>query len=518
MSVADPSPVLTEHALLVPFGRFARQIGLIEALDRIPITMKTVDHSPGDKLAELFVHVLAGGMHVKELETSPHPLIQDEAVAHAWGQGAFASASGVSALLRAVSPESVTALQEELQEVLAPYRHRLLRELLPSFLVVDGDLTGLVVSDQAETYEGADWGYMGEAGGTAKGYQFARVQVQSRHGPLVLGGFLHSGRTVSGHCLQELIGQVEGTLGRPRRRVELIEQRLAHAQQKLAAAEQALAQTKPGRHQERFQRRAERLQQEVTQLQARREGMLAENAATLHPRRILLRLDGSFGDAPQLAWLYEQGYSFVVRAHNYRVAQRCRAEEGLCWDKVSKNGFIAESRQTSLTSYPYALRIFACRQWWGSEKPERWSALLVSPDLDETNWPARRVGTFYNGRQIAEAGIKESKGIFASRHLPTRHQAGIALYQELVLAAQNLLRWFQHQVLRRCSLAATGIKDLVRRAANSRALVQRRGRAIVLHFAADSSWPGHSLTLPADLTYQLCLPALDLSPVGNLGP
>ncbi|MGQ9553932.1 MAG: hypothetical protein ACUVWR_07460 [Anaerolineae bacterium] len=39
-----------------------------------------------------------------------------------------------------------------------------------------------------------------------------------------------------------------------------------------------------------------------------------------------------------------------------------------------------------------------------------------------------------------EAGIKESKGIFASRHLPTRHQAGIALYQELVLFAQNLIR------------------------------------------------------------------------------
>jgi hypothetical protein len=102
------------------FGRFARQIGLIAALDRIPLTMKTIDHSPGDKLAELFAHILAGGMHVKELETSPHPLIRDEAVAHAWGQEFFASASGVTALLRAVSPESVVALKEELQQVIAP--------------------------------------------------------------------------------------------------------------------------------------------------------------------------------------------------------------------------------------------------------------------------------------------------------------------------------------------------------------------------------------------------------------
>jgi hypothetical protein len=61
MSVPDPSPVPTEHALLVPLGRFAHQIGLIEALKRIPIKMKTIDHSPGDKLAELFVHILDQG-------------------------------------------------------------------------------------------------------------------------------------------------------------------------------------------------------------------------------------------------------------------------------------------------------------------------------------------------------------------------------------------------------------------------------------------------------------------------
>jgi len=102
--------------------------------------------------------------------------------------------------------------------------------------------------------------------------------------------------------------------------------------------------------------------------------------------------------------------------------------------------------------------------------------------------------------------------------LPTRLAAGIALYQELVLAAKNLLRWFQQRVLRRSSLAATGIKELVRRAANSPALVQVRARAIVLHFTADSSWPDHILALPADLTYQLCLPLLDLSQVGNPRP
>jgi hypothetical protein len=73
----------TEHGLLVPFGSLAQAIGLREALGRVPFRMKTIDHSPGDKLVELLVHILAGRMHLKELETAPHPLVQDHAVAEA---------------------------------------------------------------------------------------------------------------------------------------------------------------------------------------------------------------------------------------------------------------------------------------------------------------------------------------------------------------------------------------------------------------------------------------------------
>lgn len=57
------------------------------------------------------------------------------------------------------------------------------------------------------------------------------------------------------------------------------------------------------------------------------------------------------------------------------------------------------------------------------------------------------MGAFYNRRQVIEASIKESKGIFASRDLPTRHREGIALCQELVLLAQNLAAEPAHQVL-----------------------------------------------------------------------
>ena len=244
-------------------------------------------------------------------------------------------------------------------------------------------------------------------------------------------------------------------------------------------------------------------------MRARRDALAADNAANPNPRRIILRLDGGFGDAARLAWLDEQGDDCVARAHSHRVADRRRRDEGLCFHKVSKNGFSAESRRTDLGACPDPLRLFARTQWWGEERPERWSALVVTPSRAAEAWPTRRGGVFDNGRQAIEAGTKEGKGLFASRHLPTRHQAGIAFYQELVLLARNPVRWFRRQFLGRTVLAAAGVKELVRIGANSRAQVLRRGRDIVLAVAHGSPWRGIVLPLTAPFGYQLSLPLLD---------
>lgn len=516
MSLAhqDPSPEVTEHGLLVAYGRFAQQIGLTRTFEQVPFDMKTVEHSPADKIAELFCHILAGGMHVNELAKSAHPLVNDQAVARAWGQETFASASGVSALLHSVGVKTVEALRLAIREVSEPYRRRILRDLSPAWIVVDMDLTGLVVSDQATTYEGADFGYMGECNDIARGYQFARVQLVGRQDVLVLGGFLYSGHTVPTNCLAQLVALVEAELGKPRRRVECLEARLAQTENQLTAVEAEITKEiarrngRP-RRQEKLTVKRDRLRAQVKELEERRDRMVAENAANGNPRRIILRVDGGFGDAPLLAWLYEQGYDFVARAHSHWVADKLRGEEGLKWEKVSKNGFIAESKRTSFGQCPYAMRLFASKQWWGDKRPERWSALIVNPELAVEKWPVRRVGVFYNERQIMEAGIKEGKSIFASRHLPTRHQAGIELYQELVLLAQNLIRWFRRQFLGNSVLAAAGVKELVRIGANSRALLVMHQRATLLTFAADSPWRGITLSLSKQIGYQLWFSFLD---------
>ncbi|MGH2461820.1 MAG: transposase, partial [Chloroflexota bacterium] len=432
------------------------------------------------------------------------------------GQESLASASGVSALLRAASPETVTTLQATLRQVIDPYRRRVLRAISPAWLVLDLDLTGLVVSDQATTDEGADFGSMGEVDGTGRGYQFARAQLAGPQDPFVLGGFLHSGRTVEIHCLEELVALIEREVGRPRRRVELFDERIRELDDRLAAVEAEIARRQNGniflrRHVKRWETDREKLQAAILELQTRRDALAAENAANPNPRRIILRMDGGFGHAAKLAWLDEQGYDFVARVHHHRVPERLRLEEGLKWEKVSKNGFLAESKETSLGECPYPLRLFVCTQWWGDARPERWSSLVATPSLTAKNWSTRRVGVFYNGRQTIEAGIKEGKGLFASRPLPTRHQDGIAFDEALVLFAQNLVRWFRRQLLGHTLLAAASIKELVRIGARSRALVRHDDHGLTLTFAADS--PGREISLGFGYNVapgcQLALPFLD---------
>jgi hypothetical protein len=525
MSVADQrqKEMFTEHALLVPLGHFAEQIGLLDAFDSLPVEMKAIRHTPGEKVAELLVGILAGNMHVRELEDAPHPVTRDPSVALAWGQETFACAAGVNDLLRAVSPATVDRLREVCRRILTPYRQRLLGQLSPGRWVVDGDLTGLVVSDQAQTYAEADYGYMGVAHGLAKGYQFARVQVQGKTDALLLGGCLYPGHTISQMCLAQLVATIEADLGRPRRRIEALDQRLAAAEQALATAEAGLTRlaTDPPRAAKRRQDLEtwrQRAQAEVTRLRARREALLADNATLSSPRQIILRLDGGFGTADLLAWLWEMGYDFVVRAANQKVAESLRAEGDLVWDKVSQNGFIAPSTRSRVGTNPYALRIFACREARRGDHPERWSALLVSPSLPHADWPARRVGVFYNGRQAIEATIKEGKGIFASRHLPTRHQPGIAFFEELVLLAQNLLRWFRRAVLGNTVLARASIHDLVRLGTQSRARISSLMSQRVLTFGPDSPWCQTVLVLTRLFTYQLVFPFIIAEPSEAVPP
>ena len=98
MSQPELEQELTHHAMLVLWGQFAQRIGLIEALEAIPLHQKTRDHRPQTKVLEFLVAILAGLAHLKDISRSAHPLDQDQTVARAWKQPAWADYSGVSTL------------------------------------------------------------------------------------------------------------------------------------------------------------------------------------------------------------------------------------------------------------------------------------------------------------------------------------------------------------------------------------------------------------------------------------
>jgi hypothetical protein len=93
-SPKNAQTTLTQHAMLVVWGLYAQQIGLIERLMQIKLRQKSRFHQPQTKLLEFFVAMLAGLPHLWDVSRSAHPLDQDGAVAEAWKQSSWADYSG----------------------------------------------------------------------------------------------------------------------------------------------------------------------------------------------------------------------------------------------------------------------------------------------------------------------------------------------------------------------------------------------------------------------------------------
>jgi len=270
LTTSEPSP--TQHAMLIVWGHFARCIGLLDPLDSVPIRQKTVTHTPQDKLTEFLIGLLAGIEYLTDLSEGAAPLVKDGEVASAWKLNGMADASGVSRTLKACDDETVTALQAALDSVSQPFLERAVHDLRErnEMLVLDADLTGRPVSSTSTTYPGAAFGYMD--GEVRLGYQLAEICLQTRlFGRQWLSARHHPGHTVSAACVLELVQDAERRLGcHPRRRTELLEQRITGCQQAIAEAERLAAQ-QDQRATEQTQRVAwltEQIQQAADQAQA----------------------------------------------------------------------------------------------------------------------------------------------------------------------------------------------------------------------------------------------------------
>jgi len=228
--------IQTQHAMLVIWGLFAQQIGLVDKIEKVKLSQKSREHTPQRKVLEFLTAILAGCEHLKDISRSAHPLDQDEAVAEAWGQEKWADYSGVSRTLASLSQSETDELIEAFNEIEQPYLTQEIESALSSqeHLVYDADLTGRPVSSTSNTYPDAAFGYMGDT--IQLGYQSALVSLHSpTYGRLWISNHLHPGDTVSVTEAKELVLSAEvRTKIRPLRRPELVKERIEQDEAELS--------------------------------------------------------------------------------------------------------------------------------------------------------------------------------------------------------------------------------------------------------------------------------------------
>jgi len=230
---------LTHHAMLVAWGEYAQSIGLIQEIESVPLHQKTVTHRPQTKILEFFLAVLAGLEHLKDLSRSAHPIDQDQAVARAWLQSAWADYSGVSRTLTTLSQEEAEHLTGVLRTLTQPILDSEVMTALrrAGRLTYDGDLTGRPVSNSSTSYPNAGYGHMDDA--IQFGYQAAMVSIHSpTYGRLWLSVVPHPGNTTSCTQAEAMVLVAEAQTGlRPLRRVELLRGRLQSVSRERQARE-----------------------------------------------------------------------------------------------------------------------------------------------------------------------------------------------------------------------------------------------------------------------------------------
>jgi len=218
----------TQHAFLVVWGEYAKEIGLIDKLEAVKLGQKTYQHTPQGKVLEFLAGTLMGLKYLQDISLAAHPLDKDQAAAEAWGQVAWADYTGVSRTLSGLSWDEVYELERVLEEISQPFLEaetQLLRSQ-GKRLKVDGDLTGLPVSNTSKTYPNAAFGHMDDE--IRLGYQASVVSLESpTYGRLWLSVGHHPGDTVSCTQAEAMALAAEDRLGlRPRRRTELLSQRI----------------------------------------------------------------------------------------------------------------------------------------------------------------------------------------------------------------------------------------------------------------------------------------------------
>lgn len=135
------------HVPLAALGYAYRRAQLLAPLTEIALPMKTLLHSPNEKLTEALVLILAGGRATAQIDLLLRPNL---GLAQAWGQAQFAQQSTVADTLDRMTTESLGDLQQGFTTWMQCWSQTCCHDFRHGRMIWDGDLTGLPASRRAE--------------------------------------------------------------------------------------------------------------------------------------------------------------------------------------------------------------------------------------------------------------------------------------------------------------------------------------------------------------------------------
>jgi hypothetical protein len=109
------STALTSHVPLAALGYALGCAGVVSPLQEVALPIKALDYSPGEKLIEALVLILAGGRATAQAEWLLRP---NQALARGWGQEQFAAQATLARTLDAVDEQSITRLRTAFEAIL----------------------------------------------------------------------------------------------------------------------------------------------------------------------------------------------------------------------------------------------------------------------------------------------------------------------------------------------------------------------------------------------------------------
>ena len=485
------------------------------------VKQKVYSHTPLDKVLQALIGIPGGNRYMKDLSYAASPVARDESVARAWGIPAFAHFSTVCRTLRAFTAQDVQRLADLLGTITKARLQRLVDGLAGpdgrQLLFVDVDLTGQKVRGETTQYTGTAFGYI--QGQLARGYQIAAAFLHTGAQRFAIAGQLKPANVRPGPCLLELIPSIEAVLGRPRRRVEYVQQGIQALTQRIAQLQMHLAALGRGSgvHQRRkgLERQLQQAQETLAALQNRLQTYLQENADNPSPRHIVLRADSAFGATEVIERCLELGYELVLKRYSVTPYRKIfESAPASAWTNTGKKRLASESLPIPAVPLlvPFSLRQVAMQRVDVDGKLVR-SILVTTLPADE--FPLLPLIHSYEARQSIEAAFQECKHTFHFGSPRLRSEEANAAYTQLVLFAFNLVRWTECVMTKGKRIIQAGTRLWVRVAANCRATVWFTDRRYTLRFSAQSGLSGVEVTM--DLPVGPPLGTAGTSPSSNTG-